>query len=176
MSLKERLRTNPGIWGLVFGGALLLIAMFFPLYRLTGSAGATNVIGRATITGTTIVFVGLLLMICGGGVAGSGGGGRIWWALLALVFALVSLWAMFECAFNTDYAAIRIADSTAYQTSMGGNVTTGISDAYRAAINAGNLSTQARLGAYLGLIGAALATIGAVYSLFRKPRKVMPDL
>jgi hypothetical protein len=177
MSIGNRLRTNPGIWALVLGGLLALLGSFVRLLTIHGPKGDASIWALKTTTGTTLLFVAALVMLCGAGVAVAAGGGRIWWALLGGVLALVTLLFGLLCIVNPAEAATRMAYTEAYSTAVGGVVPPGnVSDAYRSAFDAGTLTASANFGAWLAAIGGAVALVGAAISLVRKHRRVEPEL
>ena len=177
MSIANRLKTNPGIWALVLGGLLALLGSFVRLLTIHGPKGDASIWGLKSTTGTTLLFVALLVMLCGAGVAVAGGGGRIWWALLGGLLALATLLFGLLCVVNPAGAATQMAYTEAYSTAIGGVVPPGnISDAYRSAFDAGTLTASANFGAWLATIGGAVALVGAVISLVRPHRKVVPEL
>lgn len=176
MTIKDRITTNPGVYGLVLGGLAALVAMLLRLVTIEGPTGSSSIWGLKTVTGTSLLLAAILVMLCGGGVALSNGKGRIWWALLGGVFALVILLFGLLCLFNAEEAAIRMAYAQAYTVATGSEPGQGVADAYRAAFDAGTLSAKANFGAILAVIGGAAAIVGAAISMGRASKPFTPDL
>ncbi|MGZ4133389.1 MAG: hypothetical protein ACXVWF_10095 [Actinomycetota bacterium] len=177
MSIANRLKTNPGVWALVLGGLVAFLGSLARLITIHGPKGDSSIWSLKTTTGTSLLFVALLVILCGAGVAVAAGGGRIWWALLGGLLALVTLLFGLLCVVNPQEAAIRMAYTEAYSTAVGGVVPPGgIADAYRSAFDAGTLTATANFGAWLAAIGGAVALVGAAISLVRPHRKVVPEL
>ena len=177
MSIANRLKTNPGVWALVLGGLVALLGSLVRLVTIEGPKGSASIWALKTTTGTSLLFIAVLVILCGAGVAVAGGGGRIWWAILGGVLALVTLLFGLLCIVNPAEAATRMAYTEAYSTAVGGVVPPGsISDAYRSAFDAGTLTASSNFGAWLAAIGGAVALVGAAISLVRPHRKVVPEL
>jgi hypothetical protein len=165
----DRLKRNPGAWGLVLGAAVAAVAMFMTWIEVTNSTGASEQY-RAfeTVTGKSLFGLAILTVLSGVGVIASQAGGRFVWAFLGLVgggvLLAASIWAIADPAGFTTFAV----ESEAVTKLTSGSAVQQSGEAVKAAFADGSLTASAQLGAVVGLVGASLATLGALLS-FRRP-------
>jgi hypothetical protein len=168
----ERLKRNPGVWGVVLGGLIVLVSTFFPWFKLTNTANgvSTKVTPLNSVSGQTILLIAILAMMCGLGILVAGGKGRIVWALLALLCGVVMLVAAILGLFSPSTLAERFATTAVISKLV---LSTSISNATQAitqALNSGAVTASTALGSIVGVVGGALATLGALLS-FKTPAK-----
>jgi hypothetical protein len=168
----DRLKRNPGGWGLALGGAIGMVSLLFAWLEVTNDAAgvSSRVHGFGTITGQTIGFLALLATICGLGLAASYGGGRIWWSLLGLVSAGLLLAAGIIAIVSPATLAERFATAElATKLQVGsGTANTSAADAIKAGFSSGALSARVAIGGIIGTVGGALGVLGALYGF--RPR------
>lgn len=163
------MKRNPGAWGLVLGAVVAAVAMFLTWIEVTNSAGASEQY-RAfeTVTGKSLFALAILTVLSGVGVIASQAGGRFVWAFLGLVgggvLLAASIWAIADPAGFTTFAV----ESEAVTKLTSGSAVQQSGEAVKAAFADGTLTASAQLGAVVGLVGASLATLGALLS-FRRP-------
>lgn len=163
------MKRNPGAWGLVLGAAVAAVAIFLTWIEVTNSAGASEQY-RAfeTVTGKSLFGLAILTVLSGVGVIASQAGGRFVWAFLGLVgggvLLAASIWAIADPAGFTTFAV----ESEAVTKLTSGSAVQQSGEAVQAAFADGTLTASAQLGAVVGLVGASLATLGALLS-FRRP-------
>jgi len=167
----DRIKRNPGGWGLVLGGAVGLVSIFFVWLVVTNTAAdvSSRLRGVGTITGQTIGFSGLLAMIAGLGVIASTGSGRIWWGLLGLLGAGIVLLAGLVAIFSPETLAQNFATNELVATMKLNGAYTSASEAIKSGFDSGALSARLGIGAIIGLVGGLLGILGAIYG-FRKKR------
>jgi hypothetical protein len=169
----DRLKRNPGGWGLALGGAIGMVSLLFAWIVVSNDAAdvSSRVNGFGTITGQSIGLLALLATISGLGLAASYGGGRILWAILGLVSAGLVLAAGIVTLISPSTMAERFATeelATKLQVGSGtGNASA--ADAIKAGFEAGTLSARFAVGAIVGLIGGALGVLGALYGFRKRP-------
>jgi len=169
----ERLKREPGGWGVALGGAIAMISIFFAWVSVTNPS-ARNATWKTglfhTTTGQTIGFLGLLAIIAGLGLVASRGGGRIWWAILALfgtgVVLAAALWAIFSpsgfAAWIATTETISTLAITQHQQSVNATITSNF--------DSGAITAAVAFGAFIGLVAGLLGVAGAVLG-FRKRRE-----
>jgi hypothetical protein len=168
----ERLKREPGGWGVALGGAIAMVSIFFAWVSVTNPSAhdATWKTGLFhTVTGQTIGFLGLLAIIAGLGLVASSGGGRIWWALLALLGTGTVLVAALIAIFSPATFAAWIATTqtistlaiTQHQESINATVTSNL--------DSGAITAAVAFGAFIGLAAGLLGVAGSVLG-FRKKR------
>jgi len=165
----DRLKRNPGAWGLALGAAVAAVAMLLTWIEVTNSAGASEQYRAIeTVTGKSLFGLAILTVLSGVGVIASKAGGRFVWAFLGLLGGVVllaaSVWAIADPAGFTTFAV----ESEAVTKLMSGSAVQQSGETVRAAFADGTLTASAQLGAVVGLVGALLATLGALLS-FRRP-------
>jgi hypothetical protein len=169
----DRLKRNPGGWGLALGGAIAMVSLLFAWLEVSNDAAdvSSRVNGFGTITGQTIGLLALLATISGLGLAASYGGGRILWALLGLVSAGLVLAAGLVAVFSPSTLAERFATAElATKLQVGsGTANASAADAIKEGFASGALSARVAIGAILGLIGGALGVLGALYGFRKRP-------
>jgi hypothetical protein len=170
----ERLKKNPGGWGLALGGAIALISIFFAWVSVTNaSAQATWKTGFFhVVTGQTVGFLGLLAMIAGLGLAASEGGGRILWGILGLFSAGVVLAASLVAIFSPSTLAAWVATTQTLSTLSLSQTTESANKAITAGFDSGTLTASVAFGAFIGLVGGLLGVAGAILG-FRKKREAV---
>ncbi len=168
----DRIKRNPGGWGLALGGAIALISIFFAWLVVSNTAAgvSSRVRGVGTVTGQTIGFLGLLAIIAGLGVAASTGSGRIWWGLLGLLGVGVVLAAGLVAIFSPATLAQNFATTQLVSTMKLTGAQTSASQAIKAGFDSGTLSARVAIGAIIGLVGAVLGVLGVIYGMAKKPQ------
>jgi energy-coupling factor transporter transmembrane protein EcfT len=165
----DRLKRNPGAWGLVLGAAVAAVAMLLTWIEVTNSAGASEQYRAIeTVTGKSLFGLAILTVLSGVGVIASQAGGRFVWASLGLLgggmLLAASVVAIADPAGFTTFAV----KSEAVTKLMSGPAIQQSGESVQAAFADGLLTASAQLGAVVGLVGASLATLGALLS-FRRP-------
>jgi len=79
----DRLKRNPGAWGLVLGAAAAAVAMLLTWIEVTNSAGASEQYSAIeTVAGKSLLGLAILTVLSGVGViasqAGADSRGRSW--------------------------------------------------------------------------------------------------
>jgi hypothetical protein len=168
----ERLKREPGGWGVALGGAIALVSIFFAWVSVTNtSAGSTWKTGLFhTVTGQTVGFLGLLAMISGLGLMASSGRGRIWWAILALFATGVALAAALWAIFSPSGFAAWIATTQTVSTLALSSTTESANKAVTSGFDSGTLTASVAFGAFIGLIAGLLGVAGSILG-FRKKRE-----
>ncbi|HTG46895.1 MAG TPA: hypothetical protein VK646_04500 [Actinomycetota bacterium] len=160
----DRIRSNPGVWGMVLGGAVGFFGMYLRVLKLTGQAGSTSIRAISTSIGTTLFFGAILAMIAGAGVAvTSGRGWRIFWSIVGFLMGLELAAFGLYCIFSPQDAATRIANADAYQAATGLGTTT-VSESFKTAFAANTLSASWAIGAVVVTLAGLLILIGAIFS------------
>jgi hypothetical protein len=158
----QRIRSNPGVWGLVLGGAIGFVAMYMRVLKLTGQAGSTSIRAISTSVGTTLFFAAILAMIAGAGIAvTSGRGWRIFWSLVGFLMGLELAAFGAYCIFSPEDAATRIAGADAYNAASGLGTTT-VSESFKTAFQANTMSATWAIGAWVVLVAGILVLVGSV--------------
>ncbi len=168
----DRLKRNPGGWGLALGGAIGLVSLLFAWVEVTNASAdvSSRVHPFGTVTGQTIGLAALLAVICGLGLAASYGGGRIWWAILGLLAAGLVLTAGLIGIFSPSTLAERFATAELAMTvQVSGGAQESAADAIRSGFASGALDARVAIGAILGTIGGALGVLGALYGFRKRP-------
>jgi hypothetical protein len=166
----EKLKRKPGALGLGLGGLVLLLSTFLAWLKISNAeAGIDERIRAAsTFTGQTVMLLGFLAIMCGFGVLASAGGGRIWFALLGLLTGAaalaVALWGLFDPA----ALAAQMASTTTVQNLSIAQTGDTAKSAMDAAFAAGTLDASIAIGLIVGLVGAVLIVLGALFS-FKRP-------
>ena len=167
----ERIKRNPGGWGVALGGAIGLLSVFFAWLSVTDSV--TNVTAKApafrAVSGQTLGFLALLVMMCGLGLMASTGVGRFLWGLLALLSAGIILAAGLITIFSPETTAQQFATTQLISTLKITGVQESASAAIKAGFDSGDLTAKFALGAIVGTIGGALGVLGAIYGFRKKP-------
>ncbi|MFN8231941.1 MAG: hypothetical protein U0V56_00155 [Actinomycetota bacterium] len=168
----DRLKRNPGGWGLALGRAIGMVSLFAWIVVSNDAADVSSrVNGFGTITGQTIGLVALLRRSAGSGSPASYGGGRILWALLGLVTAgllLASGWSPSSRRRRWRSGSRRRSSRTKLQVGAG-TANASAADAIKEGFASGALSARFAIGAILGLIGGALGVLGALYGFGKRP-------
>ncbi len=159
----ERLKRNPAAWGLILGGAVVLLSAFLVWLRVQDVASGSQLDVRAvkSTTGQTILFLGILAAICGGGVLGSGGRGKYAWATLGLIACIVVLGLAIYGLVDAAGLATRFATAQAWSELSSSSITYS-ADNVKAAFADGSLSASIAFGLLVGLVGSALGALGAL--------------
>jgi hypothetical protein len=165
----ERLKRNPGGWGLVLGGAIGLVSIFFSWVSVTNTTAHVTEkfpMFRA-VTGQTMGFLALLAMIAGLGVMASSGGGRFLWGLLGLLGAGTVLAVSLVAIFSPSTLAAWIATTQSISTLSLSKTQESVNATMTAAFDDGTLTASVAFGAFIGLVGGLLGVAGAILG-FRK--------
>ena len=103
----ERLKRNPGGWGLALGGAIGFVSIFFSWMSITNTAAnvTSSVPAFRAVSGQTLGFLALLVALAGLGVSASQGSGRIWYGVIGLLGAGVMLAAGLLAIFSPSTIA-----------------------------------------------------------------------
>ena len=151
----ERIKRNPGGYGLALGGTIGIVSVLFSWVSVTNTVTnvTSNVPAHGTVSGQTLGLIGLLAVICR-----PGGGrvrrrcGRILWAILGLLGAGTILVAGLVAIFNPESRAVR--DDGAVSSSLTASRTR------RASIKAGFARDRRRVafGAIVGVAGGRSAS------------------
>jgi hypothetical protein len=163
----ERLKRNPATWGLILGGAIVVASTFFAWLAVESRGGderilAIDTVAIDTVAGQTILFLGVVAIMCGPLVLISLGKWTYVGATLGLlaagVVAAAALWGLVDA----DGLAARFADLEAFSTT----ITIGPDlpgDVVSQSLE-GTLSARAAIGLIIGLGGGVLAVLGALLS------------
>jgi hypothetical protein len=165
----ERLRANPGAWGVALGSAIALASLFFVWIEVVNRAGDTERFRAiSTFTGQTLMFAAILGLIAGAGVAASVSGWRFVFALLALAVGVLLVaaggWAVLDPVGFTKYAA----DAQAFASLTSSSAMEGSRASLASAFASGELDASVGIGAVIGLVGGLLVLLGAVLSFRRR--------
>jgi hypothetical protein len=169
----DRIKRNPGGWGLALGGAIGLVSILFGWIEVTNAAAneTTRVHAYGTVAGQTIGFCALLAVIAGLGVSASTGGGRIWWGLLGLLGAGVLLAAGLIGIFSPSTLAQRFATTELVSTMKLSDARDSAMDAIKTGFSSGTLTARVAIGAIIGTVGGVLGVLGAFYGFRKKPER-----
>jgi hypothetical protein len=167
----DRLKRNPGAWGLMIGGIVIVVSTVLIWFDYTNVSTGNSSTLRAldAVTGQTILFMGCLVALCGLGVAASSAGGRFLWGGLGLLMAGIvlagAIWALVDPeSFSSNMATTQALSKLA----LPGNIESA-SDAASKAFDDGTVTVAIRIGVWIGLVGGLIGTAGGILS-FRKKR------
>ena len=167
----ERLKRNPGAWGLAIGGVVIVVSTVMIWFDYTNTSTGTSTTLRAldAVTGQTILFIGCLVALCALGVAASSAGGRFLWGGLGLLMAGVvlvgAIWALVDPeSFSSNMATTQAISKLALPGSI-----ESASDAASKAFDDGTLTVAVRIGVWVALAGGLIGVAGGLLS-FRKKR------
>jgi hypothetical protein len=169
----ERIRRNPGAWGVALGAAIAFASLFLVWIEVVNRAGASERYRAiTTFTGQTLLLAAILgLLAAGGIIVASFSGWRVAFALLALAVASLLVaaagWAMLDPVGFTKYAA----DAQALASLTSSSAMEDVSAALSRAFTSGELDATVQIGAIIGLVGGLLALAGALLS-FARPSRV----
>jgi hypothetical protein len=164
----ERLKRNPATWGLILGGAIVVASTFFAWLAVESQGGderirAIDTVAIDTVAGQTILFLGVVAILCGPLVLVSLGKAKYVWATLGLLAAGVVTGAALWGLVDADGLAARVADLEAYSTTITVSSETWSGDVVGQSFD-GTLSARAAIGLIIGLGGGVLAVLGALFS------------
>jgi hypothetical protein len=173
-SARSRFLRNPGAWGVALGAATVLVSLFLVWMEVTNhSTGDTErVRAISNFSGQTLFFAAILAVGAGFAIAMvTSTGWRIVWALAALVLAglctAAAAWAIFDpTGFVKHAAEAQLFASVTSQWQM-----QDASARLSAALASGTVTASSGIGAIVGLAGGALAVVGALFSLARRPSR-----
>ena len=167
----ERLKANPGGWGVLLGALIALVGTTLSWVSVhNASTGvSTRVTAFDAIGAQSLLLLTFLLIIFGFGVLGSKAGWRIVWAILALVTSGILLAAGLIALFSPVTMAEHFIKVQSYSNVVSAAAGQSQQDAATAAFDAGTLTATVGFGAVLGSIGGALALVGSLLS-FRRPK------
>jgi hypothetical protein len=172
LSAWGRIRRNPGAWGVALGAAIVLVSLFLVWIEVTNNSTGQSERVRAisSFTGQSLLFAALLAVGAGLAIAMvTSTGWRIAWAIAALalggLFVAAAGWALVDAEGFTKYAA----DAQAFTSVTAQSQMQDASDRLTAAFASGTVTAAAQIGAIVGLLGGALAVLGAVLSFARRP-------
>lgn len=160
----ERLKRNPAGWGLILGGAIVSASTLFPWFVVDGGDGDTRIRAIASVTGQTILFLGVAAVICGVLVTISLGRGKYVWATLGLLASAAVVGAAIWGLVDIDGLAARFADAESFSRMVTFTPDAPTTEVVGDAFEAGTLSARIAIGLFVGLAGGALALVGAVLS------------
>ena len=164
----ERLKRNPATWGLILGGAIVVASTFFEWLAVETRGGderisAIDNVAIDTVAGQTILFLGIVAVLCGVLVTISLGKGKYVWATLGLLAAGVAAAAALWGLVDADGLAARFADLEAFSTTI--PISPDLpGDVVSQSFDEGTLSARAAIGLFIGLGGGVLAVLGAFLS------------
>ena len=166
----ERIKRNPGGYGLALGGTIGIISVLFSWVSVTNTVTnvTSSVPAHRAVSGQTLGLLGLLAVIAGLGVAASAGGGRILWAILGLLGAGTILVAGLVAIFNPEKIAQLFATTQLVSTLSLTGVQDSASDAIKAGFASGDLTARVAFGALVGVAGGALGVLGALLGFGKK--------
>jgi hypothetical protein len=165
----DRMRRNPGAWGLALGAGVFVVAIFLKWVEVTNKTGSSSTFRLwGSVSGGSLFGICILAAICGVGIIASAGRGRIIWAILGLFSAAVllaaSIWALVDPSGFITYAE----SSNAFTHLLAESSIQQSYETVSKAFDSGTLSATVKVGAIVGLIGGLLVLVGALFS-FRKP-------
>jgi len=171
----ERIRRNPGGYGLALGGTIGIVSILFSWVSVTNTVTnvTTSVPAHGTVSGQTLGLIGLLAVISGLGVAASAGGGRILWAILGLLSAGTILVTGLVAIFSPEKIAQLFATTELISKLRLTGVTDSASDSIKSGFVSGDLTARVAFGAIVGVAGGALGVLGALLGFGKKQPK--PD-
>lgn len=171
----ERIRRNPGGYGLALGGTIGIVSILFSWVSVTNTVTnvTTSVPAHGTVSGQTLGLIGLLAVISGLGVAASAGGGRILWAILGLLSAGTILVAGLVAIFSPEKIAQLFATTELISKLRLTGVTDSASDSIKSGFASGDLTARVAFGAIVGVAGGVLGVLGALLGFGKKQPK--PD-
>jgi hypothetical protein len=165
----ERLKRNPGGWGLALGGAIGFVSIFFSWMSITAENASASVPAFRAVSGQTLGLLAVLVVLAGLGVSASTGSGRIWWGLTGLLGAGIILAAGLLAIFSPSTIAQLFATTQTMSKLAISAVEESISESIKAGFADGTLTASVGFGAILGVIGGVLGVIGAILG-FRNKR------
>lgn len=167
----ERLRANLGGAGLVLGGVVVSLATLFAWVSVTNTATHQTVKEAAIkqVFGQSLFLLGIIILAAGVGVLASPGRGRIIWAVVGLVCSLVVLAAALIGVFSPDTLGQIFATREAFHGSL--TSPSGATETVKEAFDSGLLTASMKFGTWIGLLGGALGTGGAILSMFRRQNR-----
>jgi hypothetical protein len=160
----ERLKRNPAGWGLVLGGAIVSASTLFPWFVVDDADGDMRIRAIESVTGQTILFLGVATLFCGVLVMISLGKGKYVWATLGLLVSAVVVGAAIWGLVDIDGLAARFADAESFSTMVTFTPDAPKTEVVGDALEAGTLSARVAIGLFVGLAGGALALLGALFS------------
>jgi hypothetical protein len=160
----ERLKRNPAGWGLVLGGAIVVVSTLFTWPVVEAGGTESRVRAIEAVTGQTILFLGVLASLFGVLVTLSLGRGKYVWATLGLIASAVVIAAAIWGIVDADGLAARFADAEAFSTIVTFTSDSSRGDVVSEAFDQGTLSARAAIGLFIGLAGGVLALLGALFS------------
>ena len=166
----ERIKRNPGGYGLALGGTIGIVSVLFTWVSVTNTVTnvTSDVPAHGTISGQTLGLLGLLAVISGLGVAASAGGGRILWAILGLLGAGTILVAGIVAIFSPEKIAQLFATTELISKLRLTGVQDSASDSIKAGFASGDLTARVAFGAIVGVAGGALGVLGALLGFGKK--------
>jgi hypothetical protein len=169
----ERIRHNPGGWGVTLGATIALVSLFLVwIHVVNGSGASEDYRAITTFTGQTLMFAAILGLISAIGIIASRFRGRVIFAVLALAAALLLIaaaaWAILDPAGFAKYAA----DAQALASLTSSSHMKDVSSALSSAFASGELDASVGFGAIVGLVGGLLVALGALLSFAWRPVRV----
>ena len=167
----ERLKRNPGAWGLLIGGAVIAVSTLMNWFTYTNpSSGASSDLRLIqSVSGGTVLMIGFLVALCGLGVTASGGGGRFLWGGLGLLMAAIVLGIAIWGLVSPESASAVVATTQSLSKLALPGAIESASDTATKALDDGTITASAQIGLFVGLIGGLIGTLGGLFS-FRKKR------
>jgi hypothetical protein len=160
----ERLKRNPAGWGLVLGGAIVAASTLFAWLVVDGPEGESRIRAIDAVTGQTILFLGILALICGVLVMLSLGRGKYVWATFGLLISAVVVGAAIWGIVDADGLAARFADAESFSRMVTFTPDASKTEVVGDAFEVGTLSARVAFGLFIGLAGGALALLGSLMS------------
>lgn len=160
----ERLKRNPAGWGLILGGAIVVGSTLFPWLVVENADRDSRIRAIESVTGQTIMFLGVAALICGVLVMISLGKGKYVWATLGLLASAVVVGAAIWGIVDVDGLAARFADADSMSRMVTFTPDASKTQVVGDAFEAGTLTARVAIGLFIGLAGGALALLGALFS------------
>ena len=166
----ERIKRNPGGWGLALGGTIGIVSVLFSWVAVTNTVAnvTSSVPAHRAVSGQTLGLLGLLAVIAGLGVAASAGGGRIWWGSWACSAPASILVAGLVAIFSPAKIAQLFATTELISKLRVTGVQDSASESIQAGFASGELTARVAIGAIIGVAGGALGVLGAILGFGKK--------
>jgi hypothetical protein len=163
----DRLRSTLGGTLIVVGGIVVSIATVFKWVSITNTSThqTVEVAAIKQIFGQSVFLLGIVVLVTGVGVLAAGGRARTVWAVIGLICSLVVLAATLIGVFSPNTLGQIFATRDA-AFKAGVTSPSGATETVKQAFDSGLLTASIKFGVWIGLIGGALGTVGALISLF----------